>query len=137
MDVIYPQCCGLDVHKKTIVACLITSTAGAEPMKEIRTFGTMTADLLALADWLQEAGCTHVALESTGVPTVEIATNRGPTSIVMPPRVLFTPHERGKNLGTPGAADLQRAIVLAALQLLEAAREPFTTVDWRPEAAAA
>jgi len=67
MDVIYPQCCGLDVHKKTIAACLITSTAGAEPMKEIRTFGTMTADLLALADWLQEAGCTHVAMESTGV----------------------------------------------------------------------
>ena len=67
MDVIYPQCCGLDVHKKTIAACLITSTAGAEPMKEIRTFSTMTADLLALADWLQEAGCTHVAMESTGV----------------------------------------------------------------------
>src|ERR671936_988220 len=67
MDVIYPQCCGLDVHKKTVTACLITSTAGAEPMKEIRTFSTMTADLLALADWLQEAGCTHVAMESTGV----------------------------------------------------------------------
>src|SRR2546426_5527441 len=67
MDVIYPQCCGLDVHKKTVTACLITSTAGAEPAKEIRTFRTMTADLLALADWLQEAGCTHVAMESTGV----------------------------------------------------------------------
>ena len=67
MDVIYPQCCGLDVHKKTVAACLITSTAGAEPVKEIRTFSTMTTDLLALADWLQEAGCTHVAMESTGV----------------------------------------------------------------------
>jgi transposase len=67
MDVIYPQCCGLDVHKKTVAACLITSTEGAEPVKEIRTFRTMTADLLALADWLQEAGCTHVAMESTGV----------------------------------------------------------------------
>jgi transposase len=67
MDVIYSQCCGLDVHKKTVTACLITSMAGAEPMKEIRTFRTMTADLLALADWLQEAGCTHVAMESTGV----------------------------------------------------------------------
>ena len=69
MDVIYPRCCGLDVHTKTVAACLITSTAGAEPVKEIRTFGTMTADLLALADWLQEAGCTHVAMESTGVYT--------------------------------------------------------------------
>ncbi len=67
MDVIYPQCCGLDVHKKTVTACCITSTEGPEPVKEIRTFRTMTADLLALADWLQEVGCTHVAMESTGV----------------------------------------------------------------------
>ncbi len=64
---------------------------------------------------------------------MEIATNRGPTSLVMPPRVLFTPHERGKNLGTPGAADLQRTILRAALHLLEMAREPFTTVDWAPD----
>lgn len=63
---------------------------------------------------------------------MEIATNRGPTSLVKPPRVLFTPHDRGKNLGTPGAADLQREIVRAALALLESAREPFTTVDWQP-----
>ena len=67
MDVVYTHCCGLDVHKKTVVACLITSTEGAELVKEIRTFRTMTADLLALADWLQQAGCTHVAMESTGV----------------------------------------------------------------------
>jgi transposase len=67
MDVLYSHCCGLDVHKKTVTACLITSTEGAEPVKEIRTFRTMTADLLALADWLQAAGCTHVAMESTGV----------------------------------------------------------------------
>src|SRR6266568_350260 len=63
MDVIYTHCCGLDVHKKTVVACLITSAEGLEPVKEIRTFRTMTADLLALADWLQEAGCTHVGLD--------------------------------------------------------------------------
>jgi len=67
MDVIYTHCCGLDVHKKTVVACLITSAEGLEPVKESRTFRTMTADLLALADWLQQAGCTHVAMESTGV----------------------------------------------------------------------
>jgi transposase len=66
MDVMYPQCCGLDVHKKTVTACRITSTAGAEPLKELRTFGTLTAALAALAAWLQEAGGTHVALESTG-----------------------------------------------------------------------
>ena len=67
MDVVYPHGCGLDVHKKTVVACLITSAEGLEPVKEIRTFRTMTADLLALADWLQAAGCPHVAMESTGV----------------------------------------------------------------------
>ena len=67
MDVLYPCCCGLDVHTKPVAACLITSTEGPEPVKEIRTFRTMTADLLALADWLQQAGCTHVAMESTGV----------------------------------------------------------------------
>ena len=64
---VYTRCCGLDVHKKTVVACLITSTEGPEPVKEIRTFRTMTTDLLALADWCQQPGCTHVAMESTGV----------------------------------------------------------------------
>jgi transposase len=66
MDVLYPRCCGLDVHKKTVAACLITRTEGAEPVQEMRPCRTMTADLLACADWLQAAGCTHVALESTG-----------------------------------------------------------------------
>jgi hypothetical protein len=67
---------------------------------------------------------------------VEIATNRGPTSLVMPPRVLFTPHERGKNLGTPRAAELQRSILRAALHLLETANKPFSTMDWAPSEAA-
>jgi transposase len=67
MDVIYPRCCGLDIHKKTVVACLLTTEKGQPPAKAIRTFGTMTTDLLALADWLHTAGCTHVAMESTGV----------------------------------------------------------------------
>jgi D-proline reductase (dithiol) PrdB len=73
------------------------------------------------------------ALEEAGIPTVEIATNRGPTGLVMPPRVVFTPHERGKNLGTPGDAALQRTIVRAALNLLARATQPFTTFDWQPE----
>ncbi len=62
MKILYPCCCGLDVHAKTVVACLI-----AHGQKQTKTFGTMTADLLALADWLAAAGCTHVAIESTGV----------------------------------------------------------------------
>jgi transposase len=67
MDVIYSRCCGLDIHKKTVVACLISGAPGQQPQKEIRTFRTMTAELLLLADWLQAVGCTHVAMESTGV----------------------------------------------------------------------
>jgi transposase len=67
MEVVYTHCCGLDVHKKTVVACLVTPPAPGHPAKEIRTFSTMTADIRALAAWLTAAGCTHVAMESTGV----------------------------------------------------------------------
>lgn len=66
MEVVYPRCCGLDVHKDTVVACLLRAS-GREVTQEIRTFGTMTGDLDALRAWLVEAGCTHVAMESTGV----------------------------------------------------------------------
>jgi len=62
MEIMYSHCCGLDVHKKTITACIITPKG-----KELRTFGTMTPDLLNLADWIKAKGCTHVAMESTGV----------------------------------------------------------------------
>jgi transposase len=55
------------VHKRSVTACVLTPGDGAEPRKEVRTFSTMTADLLALAAWLAEAGVTHVAMESTGV----------------------------------------------------------------------
>ena len=70
MDVVHPRCCGLDVHKTMVVACLIVPGPEGKPTKEIRTFGTMTEDLLRLLDWVQAAGCTHVAMESTGVYTV-------------------------------------------------------------------
>jgi len=67
MEVVYPRCCGLDVHQKNVTACLLTVTSTGERQKELRTFGTMTDDLLVLADWLVVTGCTHVAMESTGV----------------------------------------------------------------------
>jgi transposase len=67
VEVVYERCCGLDIHKQTVVACLIVPSDGAMPHKEIRTFGTLTDELLQLADWLAEVGCTHVAMESTGV----------------------------------------------------------------------
>lgn len=67
MDVVYSRCCGLDVHKETLVACLIIPGANGTPHKIIRTFGTMTADILAFGDWLAEHEITHLAMESTGV----------------------------------------------------------------------
>jgi transposase len=67
MDVLYERCAGLDLHKRMIMACRLVPGPGGQPGKEIRQFGTMTADLLALGDWLAEAGVTHVAMESTGI----------------------------------------------------------------------
>jgi transposase len=67
MDIVHHRCCGLDIHKRSVAACLITPKADGTPHKTIRSFGTMTADLVEMADWLQRAGCTHVAMESTGV----------------------------------------------------------------------
>lgn len=67
MEVVYACCCGLDVHKKTVVACVLMLPPTGVLQKEVRTFSTMTQDLLALADWLTDCGVTHVAMESTGV----------------------------------------------------------------------
>ena len=66
MDVLYPRCAGLDVHKAIIVACVRT-VAGAKTTRECRSFATSTTGLQALLAWLTEQGCTHVAMEATGV----------------------------------------------------------------------
>lgn len=62
MEVLHPRCCGLDVHKQTVVACVITPES-----RQIRSFSTITGDLLQLRGWLLECEVTHVAMESTGV----------------------------------------------------------------------
>jgi transposase len=67
MDVLYTVCCGLDVHKASVTACLRSPGDGAQRRQEVRTFGTTTRELLQLVDWLTAAGCTHVVMESTGV----------------------------------------------------------------------
>lgn len=67
MDAIIERCCGLDVHRDSIMACLLTGRADEKPEKQLRTFGTMSRDLHAMARWLRENECTHVAMESTGV----------------------------------------------------------------------
>jgi transposase len=67
MEVVYERCCGVDVHKRFMTACLVVPGAAGKATKEVQTFRTMTADLERFRDWLLEAGCTHVAMESTGV----------------------------------------------------------------------
>jgi len=67
MEPIYTSCCGLDVHSKSIQACVRRTGKDGRIHHEVRTFGTMTRDLLALADWLSSEEVTHVAMESTGV----------------------------------------------------------------------
>jgi transposase len=66
MEVLHPRCAGLDVHKDVIVACvrLVVSTGVHQ---EVREFGATSRDLMALSEWLSECGCTHVAMEATGV----------------------------------------------------------------------
>ena len=67
MEPIYTSCCGLDVHKKSIQACVRRIAEGGKIQEQIRPFGTMTQDIMDLADWLSQEEVTHVAMESTGV----------------------------------------------------------------------
>jgi transposase len=66
MEVLHPRCCGLDVHKETVVAC-VRRVIDGKTVKEVRTFSTTTASLIALSEWLTASKCTHVAMEATGV----------------------------------------------------------------------
>jgi transposase len=67
MEAMIERCCGIDVHKKTIVVCLAVGKPQEKPKTLVKTFSTMTRDLLACRDWLVSEGCTHAAMESTGV----------------------------------------------------------------------
>jgi transposase len=66
MRVLHERCCGLDIHKKFVVACLLATSPDGTVQKEVRTSSTRTNDLLALTDWLRAEGCGPVVMESTG-----------------------------------------------------------------------
>ena len=76
MEILYANCAGLDVHKKTVKACLLTRTSNGQPHKEFRTYLTTTEELLQLGDWLKEQGCTHVA-EDRNRGVLETGVQRG------------------------------------------------------------
>lgn len=67
MEVVIERCAGLDVHKRTVAACIRVPGKGRRRDQQVRTFGAFNADLLALAEWLRDEGVTHVAMEATGV----------------------------------------------------------------------
>ncbi len=67
MHIVHERCCGLDVHKKSVIACILITQTDGTVQREVRTFGTMTADVLALSDWLERFQVRHIAMESTGV----------------------------------------------------------------------
>lgn len=80
MEILYPCCCGLDVQKQTVVGGLLRPGPSGVRTTETRTFATTTDALGELAAWLREAGCTHVAMESTGVywqPVYNVLTDPG------------------------------------------------------------
>jgi transposase len=66
MEVLHPHCASLDVHKKTVVAC-VRHTVNGKTEREVRTFATTTGELVALSEWLSSEGCTVVAMEATGI----------------------------------------------------------------------
>lgn len=106
MEVVYDCCCGLDVHAKTVVACLVK--AGK---KEVRTFSTMTADLLQLLDWLTAAGCERVAMESTGVywkPVFNILEGGGEVILVNARHIKAVPGRKTDVRDCEWLADLLR-----------------------------
>jgi len=72
MEAIVERCCGLDVGEATVTACLLVGKSEEKPHKTLRTLGTVTRELIALRDWLIADGCTHVAMEATGVYWIPI-----------------------------------------------------------------
>jgi len=88
MEVKYERCCGIDVHKRTVVACVsVPGAKRGEVEKETQTYATMADDLGALGQWLEAKGVTHIAMESTGVYWKPVFSNRtvGVSVIVVAP----------------------------------------------------
>jgi transposase len=117
ISVLYMQCAGLDVHKKTVVACLMLSTASGKVSREVRTFATTTIGLQGLADWLASAGVTHVAMESTGIywrPVFNILESRFEVILVNAQHMKAVPGHKTDVKDSEWLADLLRHGLLAA-----------------------
>ncbi|HEV8632788.1 MAG TPA: IS110 family transposase [Chloroflexota bacterium] len=111
MQVVHARCCGLDVHKRTVVACVLLSREDGAVLRHLRTFSTMTPDLLALADWLDRLGVEQVALESTGVywrPVFNILEEGRTLVLVNPQHIRRVPGRKTDVQDAEWLADLLR-----------------------------
>ena len=117
ISVLYMQCAGLDVHKKTVVACLMLSTASGKVSREVRTFATTTVGLQGLADWLASQSVTHVAMESTGIywrPVFNVLESRFEVILVNAQHMKAVPGHKTDVKDSEWLADLLRHGLLAA-----------------------
>src|SRR5216683_1707559 len=117
MEVVYTRCCGLDVHKQSVVACTIVPGAARRPTKTIRTFGTTTDQLEALAEWLLAQKVTHAVMESTGVfwkPVFNILAGRIEVVVVNAQHVKVVPGRKTDVSDSEWLADLLRHGLLRA-----------------------
>ena len=111
MDIVHPRCCGIDVHKATVVACVVISRQRGKPTREVRTFGTMTDDLLELAEWLAQRQVSHVGMESTGVywkPVYTVLEGRFELVVANPQQVKAIPGKKTDMKDAEWLAELLR-----------------------------
>jgi len=117
MEVMYERCCGLDVHQRSVVACVVVPGTRGRPEKTIRTFGTTTDELLSLADWLVSQGVTHAAMESTGVlwkPVFNVLAERLEVLVVNARHVKAVPGRKTDVADSEWLADLLQHGLLRA-----------------------
>jgi transposase len=109
MQVVYARCAGLDVHKKTVSACVSVYEPEAAKRQQTRVFGTFTCDLLALTDWLKQQGVTQVAMEATGVywrPVWAVLEGHFEQTLVNPQHIKALPGRKSDTKDCEWIADL-------------------------------
>ena len=117
MSVLYPRCAGLDVHKETVVACLMLTAASGKTTREVRTFATTTRGLQTMADWLASHEVSHVGMESTGIywrPVFNILEGRFEVILVNAQHMKAVPGHKTDMKDSEWLADLLRHGLLRA-----------------------
>lgn len=123
MEVVHHRCAGLDVHKKSVTACRVTPTENGGWNKEVRRFGTMTADLLKMADWLRVGQVTQVAMESTGVywkPVFNILESEFGVMVINARHIKYVPGRKSDVSDAQWIAELLQHGLLKASYIPEA-----------------